>query len=464
MTNLVLALCALACLSHPSPGADLPHFRSIAAGIADFPLKAPSGWKSENADGATVITPGDVPTGKLYVVMATPTSGKAGSLDEILETGKKVIADIGVFKPATEPKPEKSDGGWEYQFVLGSLVKGDRNLVAEVLAIKKGDEGWVALVLSDSVETMEKYADDFTKMLRGMGGSKPPPITGGSGKADLQYTLPPEWTESKINGLPLLVKEKNEEYNKYRVSLLVFPSEPISGSTREQFVGYWRAFIAPNYTTTIAPIPLMVRLKNGYACAFDGEWDAKDKNGAPITIALYMVAHGGRVVPIMGMFTGPNWFSDGKVDVEVGKILETSRIPGASAIRVKLFNATNLAGDWTESGTEHAKYVYRDGSYAGNATSATATYFTIGSDGTYNRTLLAVGAGGNIREKDAGTWTVDDDEIVLSKGGRITLHGYGDDPKIGRFLVIGNYANTRSYLKFTNPRGILQAKWLKAKK
>jgi hypothetical protein len=52
---------------------------------------------------------------------------------------------------------------------------------------------------------------------------------------------------------------------------------------------------------------------------------------------------------------------------------------------------------------------------------------------------------------------------VLSKGGRLSLLGYGNDPKIGRFMVVGNYANTKARLKFTNPRGILQAKWLRAK-
>ena len=41
--------------------------------------------------------------------------------------------------------------------------------------------------------------------------------------------------------------------------------------------------------------------------------------------------------------------------------------------------------------------------------------------------------------------------------------GYGNDPKIGRFMVIGNYSNQKSRLKFTNPRGILQAMWMKAK-
>jgi hypothetical protein len=68
-----------------------------------------------------------------------------------------------------------------------------------------------------------------------------------------------------------------------------------------------------------------------------------------------------------------------------------------------------------------------------------------------------------VREKDSGTWTVEDDELVLSKGGRISLLGCGGDPKVGRFLVLGTYANQKSRLRLTNPRGILQALWMKAK-
>ena len=181
------------------------------------------------------------------------------------------------------------------------------------------------------------------------------------------------------------------------------------------------------------------------------------------TAALYMITHGGKVVPVMAIYSGTSWNMNNDVENEVSAFLDTARIPGVSAEKVPLFVAANLAGEWSESGTEHAMYVTRDGNYAGNATISTAAYFTLGSDGTYKRTLMAVGAAGNIREKDSGTWTVDDDELVLSKGGRYSLLGYGDDPKVGRFLILSNYTNQKARLKFTNPRGILQALWLRAK-
>jgi len=450
--RLVLAFCAAVVLSCP-------------AHAADIPLTAPKGWKSEKQAKATILTPGDVADGRFYAVMVTPTEGKAGSLDELLDDARKMAAEIGTFKAAMEPRQSKSDGGWDYKFVLGTLETKDRALVAQLMSVKKGDEGGVVVVLSESAETMTHYADAFAAMVRAMGApaQAPPPAPAEAGVVDLQYTVPEGWAPTKINGFPLLVKEKNEEWTKFRISLLILPTEALGASIRGQFMGYWNSLVTPNYATRIAPIPLMVRLKTGHACAFDAEWDAKGKNGNVATVAIYMIAHGGKVVPVMGIYTGTDWTLDKTAEAEIGQFLDTARIPGTSDEKVSLFSAADLAGDWSESGTEHANYVTRSGAYAGDATISTAAYFKLASDGSYTRTLMAVGAAGNIREKDAGTWSVDDDLLVLSKGARYSLLGYGADPKVGRFMVIGKYSNQKARLKFTNPRGILQALWLKAK-
>lgn len=447
--SLVLALCAFASLSNPGR-------------LADLPLTAPKGWKVEKQDKAIVYSPENMAEGKFFAAMATATEGRAGSIDVLLDAAKKMASDIGTLKIATEPKDGKSDGGWDYKFVLGSLEIKGRTLIVETMALKKGDEGGVIVVLSDSIETMTSYADPFMAMIRGLGAT-PGKETAKAEAVDLQYTVPDGWTQTQINGFPLLVKEKNEEYTKYRVSLLIFPTEALGSNLREQFMGYWNSFVTPNYTTKIAPIPLMSRMKSGQACAFDAEWSAKDKNGNVACVAIYMLAHGGKVVPVMGIFSGTDWTGEKAIESEVEHFLDTAKIPGTTSEKVTLFNAASLAGEWSESGTEYANYVTRSGTYVGDATISTASYFTLGSDNSYKRTLLAIGAAGNIREKDAGTWSIEDDELVLSNGGRYTILGNGSDPKVGRFLVIGNYANQRARLKFTNPRGILQAMWMKAK-
>ena len=458
MTALLLVATVLGMAVPPSPSP--PPIAAPLVGVrSESPLKAPAGWKSEKQDRAIILTPGDVAEGKFYAVMVTMTDGKAGSLDETLEDGKKMVAEIGSFKAAIDPKQSKSDGGWDYKFVLGTVTAKDRELMVQVMAIKKGDEGGVVVVLSESVETMTHYADTFAAMVRGMGGAKPAPPPASSGVVDLQYTVPAGWVEQRVNGFPQLVKERNEEWTKYRLSLLILPTEALGSDVRTQFLGFWKSFVVPNYATKIAPIPLMARLKSGYACAFDAE----SNPNTMVTVAIYMIAHGGRAVPVMGIYSGPDWTFDKMAEAEIAQFLDTARIPGASADKVQLFAASNLAGEWAESGTSFANYVTRGGQYAGDATVSTAAYFTLGADGSYSRTLMAVGAAGNIREKSAGTWSVDDDELVLNNGGRYSLLGYCADPKVGRFMVIGNYANQKARLKYMDPRGILQAQWLKAK-
>lgn len=436
---------------------------TLAAAGDAIPLQAPTGWRSEQQDGATVLTPGDVAEGKLYTVMVALAEGRAGGLDELLEGARLMVAETGTFTAAIEPKQSRSDGGWDYKFVLGTIQQGDRALLANLMAISKGDEGGVVVALADSAETMARYADAFAEMVRGMGVAGPASVPATAGAVDLEYAVPAGWVEQEVNGLPLLVKEKNEQWVKYRFSLLIFPTENSTGSVREQFDGYWRSFVTPNYTSTVAPLPLMARTKSGYACAFDADSEAKDRNGGEATVALYMLAHGGRVVPVMGIYSGPDWTFDKAAEDEIGQFLHSARIPGVSTDAVPLFSAADLAGEWSQSSSEFANYVTAGGAYAGDATISTGAYLRLGPDGSYSHTLLALTRDTTVREKSEGTWTVDDDDLVLSEGGRFSLLGYGSAAEVGRFLVLGNYANSESRLQFTNPRGLFQAQWFRAR-
>jgi hypothetical protein len=460
MTPLLLA----ACLGFASPSAAVAPVAIALAPmrVAEIPLKAPAGWKREERERGTVLTPGDVAEGKLYAVTVTLVEGKAGTLASLLESAKTSAAVLGPFQPAVDARRSTSEGGWDYEFVLGTIATADRALVAHLMAIKKGDEGGTVIVLSDSVETMTAYADAFATMVRQMGAA-PAPAPTAQGAGDLDYVVPDGWVRKDAAGLPLLVKEKAELWTKYRLSLLVLPGEPLAGSVRAQFDGCWKAYVAPSFTTKVAPIPLMARLPSGHACAFDADAEAVDKGGSTVTVALFVLAHGGRAVPVLGIYTGPDWSIDRSAEADTARFLDTARIRGASAERVPLFDAASLAGEWSESSAEYASYVTRGGQYAGDASSATGAYFDLRADGSYTRTLVAVSTRGSVRERDAGAWTVDDGELVLDKGGRYSLLGYGKDPKAGRFLVIGTYPNVPTRLKFTNPRGILQATWLRAK-
>lgn len=463
MIVLMLAMCAAVGFASPTSTAPVTTLIAAATRQAPMPLRVPAGWQSEPQDDLTILTPGDVPAGKLYAVTVKFTQEDAGSLDDILEASKAMIAEVGVFKAAMEPRQSRSDGGWDYKFVLGSAEKDGRAMLVNLMALKHSTASGVAVVLADSPETMAIYGDAFADMIRGLGATEraAAPAPANTGVVDLQYTVPPGWVQQEVDGFPLLVKEKGEQWVKYRFSLLIFPTEAITGTVREQFDGYWKSFVSPNYASNVVPLPMMTRLSSGYACAFDADSEVNDRSG--VTVALYMLAHGGRAVPVMGICSGPDWTFDKAAEEEIGQFLESARIPGASAEQVTLYSAADLAGEWSESSSEFANYVNADGAYAGDATISTGTFFHLRADGSYSHTLIALTRGSNVREKDEGTWTVDDDELVLSEGGRFSLLGYGADPKVGRFLVLGKYSNAESRLKLTNPRGILQAQWLKAK-
>ena len=418
----------------------------------EIPLRAPAGWKVEEQDRATILTPGDVPEGELYRVMVTLTT-TTRKLDELLEDGRKMVAEIGAFQPKGDAARATSDGGWDHKGVLGTVATRDRTLMAYVVAIQKGDQGGVVVVLSDGVETMARYADVLGGMLRGMGVAKTPTSPAVPDAAPPGYRAPAAWVETKLAGLPYLVKEKNEAWVKYRLTLLVLPGEAFAGSVRAQFEALWRAYVSPNFVTRIAPIPLTHRLRSGYACAFDADTQAKDKGGRDVTVALYMLAHGGRVAPVLGVFSGPDWTLDRQAEVEIGELLETIRIPGTTAEPVKLFTAAALVGEWSESSSEFANYVTTGGAYAGDATITTGTYLSLRADGSYTRTLVALTGGRSVREKDAGTFTVEDDRLVLSAAGRYSLLGYATDEKVGRFLVLGSYPNQKTRLKLHEPAG-----------
>ena len=456
MTPLLFA--ALTIFGHFS--APIPTFKPPTTDPSgDIPLQTPTGWKIEKQPGTTLLTPGNVPAGKIYAVTVTPVDGRAGSLDEIFDSGNKMIAAVGTFKALVEPVQAQSDGGWDYKFTLGSVEKRGGSFLAEVMAVKQGDNGGVVVVLSDSAETMKMYADAFSAMIRSLGGSTAPAQDdANSGSVDLQYTVPAGWTESNVNGIPQLEKS-GESLTHYHVTLLIFPTESLTSSLRESFLRHWRTYIASNYTTSIVPLPLMQRLASGYAFAFDADYGAKNKNGDTATAAFYLISKGGKAVPVMGIYSGVYEI----LDKELTNFFEGARIPGASSAKIPLYKASEIAGDWNKTSVSHAIYVTTSGSFAGDASIGTSASFNLNSDGSYRHMEMAIGQGAVNKDDDRGTWSVDDDTLVLSKGGRYSLLGFGSDPKVGRFLVMGNYRDTKTSLRFSNPRAAFQATWMMAK-
>jgi len=435
---------------------------------AKIPLKAPPGWKSQTNQGATVMIPGDLGEGQVYTVFITPFQTKAGTLDEVYGIAKKTIGDVGTFAEATKPQQAQSDGGWDYKVSIGTLEKDGKVLLAELIALKKGDVGGVIIAFGDGIETLQKYSDPFTNMIRSLGTSgKLPPtpeITRAPGTVDLQYTVPQGWTETKKSGATVIEISKDDFYTKYRWTVVVMPSQPLTGSLRENFKEYWKDLITANYDSAVAPLPLMTRLSDGYVCAFDADNYVKHKvTGAkPRSVSVYLLAHGNRFVPILAICYG----YEKQLDTDLERFLTTARIPGSSNTKLPLFSSKEMTGDWSEGSSSIASYVTASGAYAGDASIYTGSSIHLQPDGSYKRTFIGLTSTTRIKETHEGRWSIDDNELVLKdpkETTRYSLFGCGADPKAGRFLVLGTYSNVKASLSFSNPRGPFQATWYKAK-
>ena len=103
---------------------------------------------------------------------------------------------------------------------------------------------------------------------------------------------------------------------------------------------------------------------------------------------------------------------------------------------------------------------------AGDATITTASYVTLTKEGTYKSSFIALSGTSKLKEKDEGTWKLEDTILVLTgkeKPQRYTLFGVGADPKAGAFLVRSTYPNSDEQPDLCRPRRSFSGQWYKRK-
>jgi hypothetical protein len=435
-------------------------------GKGRLPIQVPAGWQGKRQESAYVVVPKDLAAGKLFTVVSADLVARVGTLKGLLDAGKASLAEAGTFKPARDPAAGKSDGGWDYEIVIGTLEKDGASLVAEVLAFRKGEDEGLVLVICDSAETLTKYSDGFTALVRSVGAPKPVPAAApAAGKVDLKYTMPEGWTLKELEGCVLLDKTVDGFYDKYSLRILILPSEPLQVPLRKKFMDLWALQIKGSIETTIVPIPLMRRLKSGMVIALDQDASAKNKNGVAHHGTLYVLARGNRCVPVVGFYFG---LGDTKIlQKALETIFDSAEIPGAGDEKVAMFNPADLAGSWSTSSYSLANYVTSSGSYAGDASIATSDGITLNKDGTFSKTLIAITSQVGIKETTEGTWKVEDNLLILSgktgKGQNYRIFGVGADPKAGAFLVLSTYNDTDEQADLSIPRRKFSGTWFKRK-
>lgn len=433
----------------------------------DLPLQVPQGWDSKRQEAARVLVVKDLPPGKLYTVVIPDLVQKVGSLKGLMDVAKALLGETGTFKPARDPSPGKNEGGWEYEIVIGTLEKDGAGMLAQAVVLRKGEEEGLILTFSDSLATMEKQSDAFSAMIKGIGAPKPAPAAVAPGTVDLKYTTPPGWTTKILEGGVLHEGMKDEGSYKVVYRLLILPSQPLVGTLRKTFLDYWASQIKPTLETTIVPLPLVRRLKSGMAVAFDQDPSAKNKDGAALWGGLYLLARGGRCVPILGLYY--NMGNTDELEKALLLIFESAEIPGAGPEKVALIDPADLLGDWSTSSVSLANYVTSSGAYAGDASIYTGAGLHLNKDETYKQTLMAITKERRLKESSEGKWKVEDNELMLlgkdaeGRGRRYRIFGVGGDDKGGWFLVLSSNNDSDQQADLPKPRRVFGGEWFKRK-
>ncbi len=429
-----------------------------------LPLQIPDGWESRTQDGVLLITPKELAEGKVCTVLVPPMTAKVGSLEGLLAAAKTTLGEIAKFTPLKDAVKGKSEGGWEYLFSIGTLEGDGRKMLGQAWGLRQGGEEGILLVLADSVETMEKYADGFGAMVRSIGAARPAPAAVAA-KVDLKYTLPAGWVAKDQGETVLLEKWVNKGetfYGTERVfRLLILPSGPLAGGLRKAFLDTWAVQLKGTVESTIMPLPMVRRLKSGMAVAYDVDDRCTNKDGGSLIGGLYVLAKGNRRVSIAAFHSG---FSD-ILEKDLLAFLESAEIPGAGDGKVALFSTADFAGVWSRSSATQAKYVTGAGTFAGSAAVSVDETFTLNADDTFKYSFKGVSSATPIEDAAEGKWKVEDDTLVLSGKGerRYVLYGVGSDAKVGHFLVKNAYNGSSDTLEISNPRRPLSGSWLKKK-
>lgn len=432
----------------------------------EVPIQVPDGWEARREQGVLLAMPKQLDPGTVYTVLVPPLAKKLGSLKLLLDACKETLGEVGKFEPATDPVRGKTDGQWEFEFVIGTLEQDGKKLMAQATGLIKGGDEGILLVISDSLETMLKHADRLNLMLRSVGAPKAAPPAAGGGTAaatkHLKFRLPAGWQSSPGTNDLLLEKTENKGVpGEMTFKLILLPSRPLQDNLRKTFHAVWAEQITPIMTPSFAPLPMMRRLKSGLAVAYEVDPGAKNVKGVTIIGGLYLLSQGKLVVPMIAVHSG---ISPG-LEADLLELLESGSIADAGDEKTPLFDAADLAGEWHKSSVSLANFVTAGGAYAGDASMSIDIIFTLNAGGAYKYQFTSVGRTA-MHLKREGTWTVDDMSLAVTEKDkapyRYRLFGVGGDAKSGRYLVMSFAADTAQQLDLSNPRGS-GASWFKRK-
>lgn len=287
------------------------------------------------------------------------------------------------------------------------------------------------------------------------------------GMGSITYRIPAGWTEEKnAAGVALWHNKTADDPTAARECVLsVATGLAKTGSLANTLHTLWRDTILPTFEGTAKPFPNVCQLPGGINCVFGTADMINKSNHAKYGIAAYAIDAGDSVVLVTVIY----WtemvqiFAEKEWSAPIFEFFDSLKIRGAP-LGKPVATRGELTGTWSNSAYSSASYVTSAGDYSGDASIATAENYVFHADGTYSHLLIAMQGSRHVKEKEAGTYRVEKNMVVMTpKGaGRVVTRqfmgrGVDNDDKgtliylgserTDRDAVIGNFYKDRFYLK-----------------
>jgi hypothetical protein len=418
---------------------------SVAFGQERKPT-APEGWSMQAANDGWILTPRELQSGQRFTLIINKVEEAAGTLKSFFDNLWSKFGDVEVRR-APETLSEKA-GDWDFMRGNGSLVQNGRSIQVSATALRKGEEQFAMIIVTDSAETFQRYSPEADRtLLRLLGVAKTGAPAAASGY-EFEGTFPAGWRRGDGKGFRS-ARLLDNQGRLVRV-LTAYPSEPVQGSLERTFDVGWNRELAragihlmnPGLLAPERPQPLRLRLKNGLVAYYEGG-EGKFGQGTYCFLQLFMLPGKQGV-----SFTAALYVMD-----ETG-IAESDRAPVFAYLeslksatqlpKQPLFTKADCVGHWQmQLTTSLAGFYSASGAYLGDASTGGLEDLTLRPDGTYTSVFAGKSPTLSFTSTESGTWNVDDTILTLTptsgKNARVQKHRiYGRIMLDGRLnLLVG---------------------------
>jgi hypothetical protein len=297
----------------------------------------------------------------------------------------------------------------------------------------------------------------------------------------IKYLPPAGWT--KISKDHAVVFSRIDQTNNKFCFITLYAAGPTTGNSQQDFTAEWKLRVVdpwgalPSPATESAP-------DHGWTATAGGA--AIDFGGNKAFAFLTVISGFGKSVSILGVLNDESYLPSMQAFVEKLDI-DTSSV-GAAAVAsgpalqydagghllipapTHQLTIAEIAGQWGESDGINVRYVYRDsGNYAGTDSLHYKSRMTFTADGGYYNDFYAIQNGKMIKDKSAGSISINGRVISVRQKGvaKYVVRGWLELPTMTILEVCGPWYDDQVIPQaiFDNPAqgANLDKKWIRAK-